>query len=225
MPTPRPTVATPQPSVPPTQPPAASGPSADTRALLERLRQGRKDERVSALLELGDRREDAAYVVPALAEALRDTNEDVRLRAAEALGKFGAAAVPAQAALVSALDGPDMVATEAAKSLGKLGPNAREAPAALGRALQRSDVYLRREAAKALGRFGPAAATATGALIDALTSDKDKIVRLNAAQALGAIGSGAQAAVPALRRALDDKEALVAVKAREALLRITGSER
>lgn len=222
--TPRPPVFTPPPAPTPSVPPASTGPSADTRAQLERLRQGRKDERVDALLELGDRREDAAYVVPALAEALRDSSEDVRLRAAEALGKFGSAGVPAQAALVAALDGPDMVATEAAKSLGKLGPGARDAPLALGRVLQRSDVYLRREAAKALIRFGPGASTALRALTEALTGDKDKIVRLSAAQALGAIGSAAQEAVPALRRALDDKDSLVAAKAREALQRITGSE-
>lgn len=221
----QPPVATPLPSTPPAVPPAAPGPSAETRALLERLRLGRKDERVDALLELGDRREDATHVVPPLAESLRDASEDVRLRAAEALGKFGAAAVPAQAALIGALDGPDMVATEAAKSLGKLGSGAREAPPALGRALQRSDVYLRREAAKALARFGPGAVPALRALTEALGADRDKIVRLNAAQALGAIGSQAQEAVPALRRALDDKESLVAVKAREALVRITGSDR
>jgi serine/threonine-protein kinase len=201
--------------------PAPVGPSEETRTLLDDLRAGRREQRVRAALDLGDRREDAAHVVPALADALADKQDDVRLRAAEALGKFGALAKAAVPALVNALNGPDLVAAEAAKSLGKIGLAASAAVPALGAALGRSAVDVRREAARALVRLGPAAEPAVGALIEALQDAKgDRVVRQQAADALGRIGPPAASAVPALQRAASDKDGLLANKAREALAKI-----
>ncbi len=202
-----------------TPPPALAGPSDETRALLAELRSTRRDERARAALELGDRRDDPAWAVPALGETLTsDRSDDVRLRAAEALGKFGPQAREALSALVAALDGPDLVAAEAAKSLGKLG--ARAAAPALGGALGRSDVNVRREAARALAKLGRDAEPALQALIEALDRDGDRVVRQQAADALGRIGS--PNAVPALQRAASDKDGILANKAREALAKISG---
>ncbi len=217
--------ATPPAPAPESAPPRASGPSPEVAELLQALGDGRRAERVRAARELGERREEAAHVVPALATALRDPreHEEVRWRAAEALGRFGSAGRAAGAALVEALGGPDMVATEAAKSIGKLGAGIPGAAEALGAALSRSDVNLRREAARALVKLASGATPALAALVAALDSDRDKVVRQQAADALGSLGPAAAAsAIPALERAARDKDDLLALKAREALRKLGG---
>jgi HEAT repeat protein len=60
-------------------------------------------KRRQAIRELGERTGEAARVVPALAEALRDENEYVRHDSATALSKFGSDAATAVPALTAAL--------------------------------------------------------------------------------------------------------------------------
>ena len=162
---------------------------------------------------------EARAAVPALAAALRDRNDQVRWRAAEALGKLGPDAAAAVPALVDALDRSDMLAQEAAKALGRMGGAARPAVSALASALTRDDVYLRREAAKALVKLGPDAEEAVPVLVEALR-DKDRTVRAESCKVLGRIGPAARSAVPALKALLRDPDDLVRVQADEALRRI-----
>jgi HEAT repeat protein len=66
---------------------------------LDQLRAADSAARLRAVKALGDRKSEAARVVPALAEALQDRDAFVRRDAARALGKFGPSARPALPAL------------------------------------------------------------------------------------------------------------------------------
>jgi HEAT repeat protein len=82
-------------------------------------------KRRQAIRELGERTSEAAGVVPALAESLRDDSEYVRHDAATALGKFGPEAGGAVAALRAALKDRDPNVRRAAESaLKKVAPDA-----------------------------------------------------------------------------------------------------
>src|SRR5205807_1538772 len=97
--------------------------------------------------------------------------------AAASLGKFGADAKPAVAALTQALKDADAkVRMAAAQALGQLGPAAAAAIAALTDALGDSNLIYCRVAAQALAQIGP---VAVPALIDALHRD-DKNIRREA---------------------------------------------
>ncbi len=77
-------------------------------ALVQALRQeGRVAVRKMAALVLGDLAPDALEALPALIDALRDSDEGLRRRAAVALGRFGGAAVAAIPALRLSLNDPD----------------------------------------------------------------------------------------------------------------------
>jgi len=106
-------------------------------------------------------------VVPALVEALKYKNEDVRQLAAEALGKIGPEAKEAIPALIEALkDKNEQVRQYAAGALYSIGPEAKEAIPALIEALK--DKVVRQYAADALGSIGPEAKEATGPLLEFL---------------------------------------------------------
>jgi len=115
----------------------------------------------------------SGVAVPALAEALRDSDRFVREAAAEALAQIGPAAKDAVPALLDALHGKE----------------------------DAEFVDARRKAAWALCRIGPDANVALPALVKAL-GDKDRGVRLAAAGALCGMRADAAEAVPALIRSL-----------------------
>ena len=119
-----------------------------------------------------------APAVPALIQALGDSDWDVRRAAEGALGKLGdPQAVPA---LIQALgDSGWEVRRAAAEALGKLGDP--QAVPALIQALGDSDRDVRREAAEALGKLGDP--QAIPALIQAL-GDRSENVRRAARQAI-----------------------------------------
>src|SRR5262249_6315528 len=76
-------------------------------------------------------------------------------RAAAALVKFGAAAVPA---LIDVLKEGDAFAKgHAAQALGRIGPTAKQAAGALADALGGNDAAIASQAGSALGQLGPAA--------------------------------------------------------------------
>ena len=136
--------------------------------------------------------------VPALVEALKDEDKDVRAHAAETLGNIGdPSAIPA---LTEALNdaGVRIIATEA---LGKLG--ASGVPA-LVEALRCSHPGVNITAASALGRVRNAAAVS--ALIEAL-NHREPGVRATSAVSLGKIADGS--AIPALMEALIDVDSEV----------------
>ncbi len=161
--------------------------------------------------------------------------EKLRVAAIQALGGFGAAAVPAVPALTDALgEGDGLTRWFAAGVLGEIGPDAKaavpalidllrskgEVPAAPG-SMGFGGVEIKPDrlavvAAKALGQIGPDARAAVAPLTQAL-ADPDEALRAEAAEALGRIGPAATEAVPALVRALSDSGWLVGEKASEAL--------
>jgi HEAT repeat protein len=136
-------------------------------------------------------------LLPRLLELSQDANDDVRRRAAEAIGRLGpAAATPAVLDRLLELiqDASDNVAIRAAYALGTLGA-AAATPTVLGRLLELSrnaHYYVRGRAAYAIGRLG--AAAATPAVIDRLlelSQDKDDAVRSRVAHAIGSLGAPA----------------------------------
>lgn len=155
--------------------------------------------------------------VPALIEALKNENKQVRWRAASALGAIGAEASAAVPALITTLqDEEEYIRRIGAYALGKIGPQASAAVPELLDALQDSDRNISLVAAYALGKIGPQASAAVPTLIAGL-QDANAEVRLNAATALGRIGAEAKTTVPALIAALQDKDKYVRQGAADAL--------
>ena len=79
-----------------------------TDELVGDLGSGSEPERVAAVRLLPERKADAAKIIPAMIESLKDTQNDVRLSAAIGLGSFGpeaAAAIPALQAATKDRDG------------------------------------------------------------------------------------------------------------------------
>jgi HEAT repeat protein len=159
-------------------------------------------------------REQIRKAVPALMEALKDTDSSVRGAAASALGNIPGDMRVAVPALAGALQDKDRSVREAAAlSLGRLGQSPELAVPVLVGMLNRDD---NRESARdALIKLGPAARPAVPALIDMLNVE-DPNLRSNAAQVLGAIGPDAQSAEPVLTsvmRGTDDQTRLEAADA------------
>jgi hypothetical protein len=90
-------------------------------------------------------------LIAALIESLRDTDSEVRLYSAAALGNVGAEAV---APLTTALqDRVPVARAAAAYALGQIGAPARSATPLLMKALKDNEKEVRRQAAQALGRI------------------------------------------------------------------------
>src|SRR5580700_4191341 len=85
-----------------------------TAQLLEDLKGHQERDRVIAVRLLPQRKGDAAQIVPALIEALKDTEADIRLSAAIGLGSFGEQARDAIPALQAAQRDRDGRVREAA---------------------------------------------------------------------------------------------------------------
>jgi HEAT repeat protein len=97
------------------------GPS--TSEGIEQLRSGDAAGRLRAVKFLGEKRREAATVVPALVRALADEDAFVRRDAARALGGFGRDGVAAQQALTGLLRDPNAnVRKAAAQALDKIDP-------------------------------------------------------------------------------------------------------
>ena len=96
-----------------------------TEDWIEALRSKDAAERLHAVKALGERRAQAAEVVPALTAALQDDDAFVRRDAALALGEIGASAKPAVPGLLGGLrDRNAHVRLEAAKALKRIDPQA-----------------------------------------------------------------------------------------------------
>lgn len=190
---------------------------------------------------------DGERVVAALCGALKDSDDTVRWKAAEALGRVGGedvippllealrddygfvrgkaayalgsvAGERAIAHVLAVLNDPESIARwYAAVSLGQIG--GETAAAALLGALNDIDGYVRGSAAQALGRLREK--RATPALLRAL-KDENVFLRWSAADALGDIGD--EAAVMPVLEALNDEESGVRRSAARALGKL-GEER
>ena len=160
----------------------------------------------------------AAPIAADLVGLLKDADETVRCRAAEALGRI--ADPSTTPALAAELDGATpRVREAAARALGAFGPAAGDAIPALARLLQDPEESVRRAAGEAVGRVGPLPDGATATLVEGLAS-RDTLVRAQTAEALGDIGEGAADAAPALADALSNGTDHVRAKAAEALGKI-----
>ena len=190
---------------------------------LRDLKSRSADVRVQAAVTLGNNsspgspvydREQTRRAVPALMEALKDTDASVRAEAAFALGNIPGDMRLAVPALIEALqDSEQPVREEATQSLGRIAQSPELAVPALVGELKRNDT--RRYAMDALIKFGPAAKPGAPALI-VLLKEKDPYLPWYVAQVLGAIGPEAQDAEPALLdmlRGTDDQDRLEAAEA------------
>jgi HEAT repeat protein len=121
--------------------------SEDVRKLQISLKSEKPAERVASARILGEIGPAAKTAAPALAEALKDGERDVRMNAAQSLGYIGPGAKVAAPALITALQDKDsLVRRAAAFALGKVG--SLEAEGAL-KAARKDQVEAVRDAAKA----------------------------------------------------------------------------
>jgi HEAT repeat protein len=103
---------------------AGCGKQKSTDELVKDLKSGEERDRLVAVRLLPQRKGDADRAVPALAEALKDKSEDVRLSAAIGLGYFGEQAKDAIPALQAVQHDPDARIREAAGvALSRIDPN------------------------------------------------------------------------------------------------------
>lgn len=153
-----------------------------------------------------------------LTRSLREGDSMTRVKAAQDLGRLGAAAVPALPALTEALKSSDLgVRVAAAGALRMLGPDA--IPALL-LAARDTDPSVRSTAAQGLGRLSSPSRDNrdTVRALEALLKDDEMGVRATAVVALEQVGPEA---LPALRKAADDSDWYVRDRARKAVDKVT----
>lgn len=138
---------------------------------------------VEAIRAVSDYKRHAAEAVPQLAGLLGHPDPAVRWNAARALGKIGAPAKPAAAAIVAQFNDPvSLVREHAAEALGDIGPAVAETVPDLVKALQDPDWKVRKDAVRALGQMGPAALSVLPR-VQAMKADPEADVREKAADA------------------------------------------
>jgi HEAT repeat protein len=152
----------------------------------------------------GAGRAGAAVAVPALVRALDSRDEELRLRALDALGKLGPAAAPAVPRLMKPL--ADWLKTASPPPAEKLGSGFFEGPWPPGDGMKVVDV---------LERIGPDARPALPVLVKLLACVPEKPV----GEALCRIGPDA-ACVPPLLKTLDSKSWRLASMAGQALFAV-----
>lgn len=143
--------------------------------------------------------------IPALSEALIDSDSLVRQEAAHALGRCGPGAIAAVTQLISVLNDPvEMVRYNATEALGNIGPPTIPA---LTDALSNADPLTRVQAGRALLKLKPNSRPAIDAMAAALKAD-DRLVRFGAAVALEQVGDEAAPVISQMIEALrtDDYE-------------------
>jgi HEAT repeat protein len=172
-------------------------------------------------------------VVPALTNALCDSDNFVRWGAARALGTFSKNyqpkdAVPAVTALAKQLFDPDFTSRlAAAATLESLGEYAEGAVPALAKAVKFGDVENRVAVLYVIQSIGPQRSKSLVPSVTEALEHPDPRVRRTAAETLGRYGALARnpATIEALRRALGDEDQEVRINASEALLQATTEPR
>ncbi|RMF44120.1 MAG: hypothetical protein D6753_03350 [Planctomycetota bacterium] len=141
--------------------------------------------------------------IDALLRCIQDGDDQVRFRAADALGKIGTLALPQLVALWDSADSQTRV--EIARAIGTMGPPARGAQELLSKGLEDSDERIRRSAANALLAVAPQ----DDALHRALTEHADPQIRCLGWQAIGRHSAPGSDALERLAGATDDPDPLV----------------
>jgi HEAT repeat protein len=184
---------------------------SDVAAMMEVFadKKAPKQMRGAAALTLALIGNDARATVPALEEALNESDPAVRVSAAQALWVLvGRQAEGLTAVLIAGLkDFDPTVRAQAAQALIAMRGEAKDAAGALEVALGDADTLVRLRAAVALGNIGPAAKAQVPKLVDTLR-DKDYKVRIYAALALWVIARQREG-VPILCDALKTQDPLL----------------
>jgi HEAT repeat protein len=162
-----------------------------------------------ALVRIGE------HAVPALIGVLKGPNREMRVCAADALGRFGPAARTAIPALVDAIEHPEandvaeILTRHSVLALGRIGPEAKAAVPALMRLLEKDG----RDESDVVGALSRIGAPPVRSLLDRFLHSGDSLV----AQELASLGPKAALASPALRKALADRRPNVRFSAASAL--------
>jgi len=187
---------------------------------------------VDGLERIGPRTKD---VIPSIASALRDPDQDVRDAAFFALVDFGIQSVPAVLPLLGDADAAasdravsvlsELAAAEA--QFRPLGETKEQVPgrvravrAVLFGALKDPNEHTRARAAQALGEVGD---SVVQDLVGALT-DPSALVRVGAIRALALVGHGARLAIGDLQKCLNDPDNGVRAAAEAAIREIPKSQ-
>eukprot|EP00929_Paragymnodinium_shiwhaense_P058078 TRINITY_DN29092_c0_g1_i2.p1 TRINITY_DN29092_c0_g1~~TRINITY_DN29092_c0_g1_i2.p1 ORF type:complete len:1696 (-),score=382.06 TRINITY_DN29092_c0_g1_i2:399-5486(-) len=171
---------------------------------------------LDALGELGG--EVGALHAAAIADALEDSDAQVRRKAAQVLGQIDEAGVSHIGKLVTRVANCDVGAAESCmESIRRLGDAAAPYAPTLARRLQDNNATVRRHAAESLGQLGGAAQPYTMDLARQLQDDGDALVRRACAEALGRLGRASAAHAAAIASCLRDVDNQVRAKAAEAL--------
>ena len=161
--------------------------------------------------------------VPALAEALRGSDDTLRRIVIGIMGRIGNSAVPYLSGVLKK-DGAPALREDAAAALGNLKTASPAAVEALIEGLNDLQEGVRVQAASSLGQLGASAKAAVGALLSVSREDKDANVRQRAADALASIGPASNDSVPGLIKALklqdDDLRRDVAVSVGQSSLSV-----
>lgn len=183
--------------------------------LIDAFWQGIEAYAASALGSIGPGAEAA---IPHLLAALEGGDENLRGRAAEAIGEIGSdVAVPTLIEFLRREDAGLRRAT--AEALQGLGPVAQAAVPNLILALEDESAEVKAMAAKALGEIEPEN-PAIAELLMPLLQDEAVSVRASTAYALQLMGKHAEVAVPALIEAFKDEVERVSQSAAKALAEI-----
>jgi HEAT repeat protein len=165
-------------------------------------------------------------VVPSLATAVSDADEQVRVAAIQTLGGMGQDSRGAVDALGRAAtdDKAPTVRSAACQALGKLGPIAQAAAPKLLEALSDPDPRTRAGAAVALPEVKIDSAVALTPLTKTL-DDSDRLVRVAAASALGRLDSAGKSALKLGKCVQSDSDAEVRRACAQALLQLGANVR
>jgi HEAT repeat protein len=192
--------------------------------LIETLKDGKS--RYWACVVLSEIGTKAQAAVPALTDALKDSQAYVRREALLCLGHIGPAARPATDAIIGLLNNDDQptVRAAAAFALAKIGPDAGDsAKTALRNAVAGKDEFVHTVSLWALTRIDPKneelRSQAVTSLVKTLKHENPRL-RSAAANALADLNSTASPVLPAFVAALQDQEAAVRAIASEALVHI-----
>jgi HEAT repeat protein len=156
-------------------------------------------------------------IIASVASLLKDKEEMVRGKAADALRNIGKDAIPILVESYEKSNSEMKILIMSA--IGGIGADAQTAIPKITEILKGGKPNERSEAARALGKIGIAKEMAISALVGAL-ADSKSIVRRESALSLGKLGPAASDAVPALVEALGDKKPDVRWRASEAFGRI-----
>jgi HEAT repeat protein len=199
-------------------------PSLGADATLERLTNAGEEwvVRRNAAFALAGRNVPSPHARAVLREALSDPDHAVRLAAAAAFERLGAADDADVDALLARLsDSSEAVACSAAKALRRVGRGMPRVIQRLSAALPHARPDLAANIVGALGEVADGAPDVLGILI-AASGAKDPVVRVEAVEALGRGGAGNAETHAALIRALHDGDPYVRRAAAEALGGVKG---